>query len=1078
MKSHVLLLACILPATQNIPAGVTWHTASSGQLTHVSDGTQTLTLPKGASGAVDIMPAEPVQLSPETTRIRIWVSGGSGIQTLNFGIQDADGARHTLSAARGSRNAFNDWTRDGKVIRPSQWTLFESDHLLETPEIESRVLPEFLPVLETTRRPRPWTLEKITLNLRGQTEQETLIAFTAPAQILVDGLSAEYNWLMNDRLRWGWDVPPVLFPDDFRGVPGDYMLGLEVRAGYQGPLVFEVFDPITIPENDPAQLYAQRIELPSLPKGRYFIESRLYTRAGVLLDRETQLLTVARGSGQADPLPNPLFLWQTDTDHAVFPEDTESAEIRFHVSARLRERHGPRVPEWRFTVRDWLQRSVPLEVGISEKAEGGQVYILSVHDLQPGTDYMLVAEAIFNDRPREFQQFHFGVKSPAEGDVTSKTVPPGVLNVQELLEGHRPVLVGDWTMHQPEKYQGSPLQQPDRFDLFMKDIREKGFTHSSNELQWGDIEPLPGVFRWEGVDHWLEKAEEMDLPMFLMVAINKSYYRMPLWLAIEPQLDQFGYISEGRLRPGIEFMRPSEFDLEYKDAERTLLTRLFTRDLEHPAFAGVRLRTTDYGDNIRPEPTQRDYGDLAQSAFAGWLRERGREPEPLPTRRQVPGEPRFGEALGPDLSEAWQTFHAFRTDTYLRSVEEILKTIRAIDPIRPIGLYRGPRPGAFEKSLPLLARHGAFFHDEGGPGYLGSTMGSLTRTQGVSYTYESHRYVPPSRRMMDASVFYGGLYGKGMNYLLRYDTRFYNELRLQDMQGALEHLRDSRPAINEWAAGTPVDSGILVLGSRYTMLLSGPYRLGFYSHIAGRELFDELFTQLQYPAAFATDAIPGLDLSPYKVVIVAGDVLPDHVGRKLEAYAANGGHVALYQNAGAYSPEQPDRRNVLADRLSTYPGVHRFAHLDEALCQWMAEAGVTRRIETLNEGFQVYLKRMQEDELLAAVFRPYRTQYGELWFDSQETSDRFFNRMAELGSPVQPRPGGGTLPFTEDIGAPRVRVNGLRPGQRYRLKQIHRQERELGELTADEGGSLVFELDPVNIGFLQLVRITPLAVAE
>jgi hypothetical protein len=579
--------------------------------------------------------------------------------------------------------------------------------------------------------------------------------------------------------------------------------------------------------------------------------------------------------------------------------------------------------------------------------------------------------------------------------------------------------------------------------------------------------------------------------MFLLVAVNQSEYRLPLWLDFEPQLDSEGFISEGRGagRMVVEFLRESVFDANYLAQWKKLLQTILTRYLDDSYFAGLRIRSIDFGDSANPVFLQRDYSESAQAGYKKWLAAKNLPPAPLAVRRYVPGEKSGGRPFGPDLSKDLQLFHEFREDSHVERIESVLQACREVDPVRPIIFYRGPRPGAFERALPILAKYGACFHDEGGPNYMSCAITSMSEVgANLPYTHEGHRYTPPSSRMIDASIFYGGLYSKGWDWVFRWFMGHYKAPAHVGIKAAMEHLHRSLPALHRWAEGRARPSEILVLGSRKSRLLGG-MRLGFYSHMAGLGAFETLFDAAQAQADFVDDYLTWVDLSPYKVVFVEGEIFDESWGAKLENYVKAGGKVVLVNGAGKYCPQRPEERDLLVRRLAGNPSVREIslAHKGEPgsehenaprdgsgspdLENVLTWAGVNRPLRSEGGHFQVFLKNLDGNGLLAAVFRPYEGNYEDIWFENQQDSDAYFEALRKTDrAHIAAKP----KPYKEDFASPTVVVSALKPGGRYRLKQIHRDAKDLGEHVADAAGVLKISLPPLNRGMLALLEIHPL----
>jgi hypothetical protein len=255
----------------------------------------------------------------------------------------------------------------------------------------------------------------------------------------------------------------------------------------------------------------------------------------------------------------------------------------------------------------------------------------------------------------------------------------------------------------------------------------------------------------------------------------------------------------------------------------------------------------------------------------------------------------------------------------------------------------------------------------------------------------------------------------------------------------------------------------LVFGSRADRLLSS-MRTGFYSDIAGLEVFAGLFAYHQLPAHFANEHTDWVDLNRFRCVFAVGDVMAEHGINRLVEFARRGGRVVVVGDAGQFCPEKPGERDLLRKRLAGLANVKLIAAPDQKapspgdafraslafreadLDAVLSAAGVRRRVRSETPGFECVRKHDEAGgRVYVAVFRRYPGEYENIWYDD-ETEKKWGRQPA------------------------RVVVNGLADGN-WKVEKFHRTASERGNITV-RAGDVVFETEPAMVGELQLYRLT------
>jgi hypothetical protein len=343
--SSRLFLLIIALSGSLLPSGplrgqTPWGSVSPPAVTVESGGILGVTTEGGRPETLNIVLQDPEVIPEDATRYRLWAADGVSIKSLKLVIEDASGLEHLLATIPGHAGTSVVRRVDR---RASGWGLYESEALREQPaDVSGRVLPEFRPVVEKAKRPRPWKLKGIRVELKDKAAQKNApMAFSRPEAVRVDGLSARTNWLVHELSRWGWDCAPVIFADDLVDKPGRYRFLLEIREGYGGPVIWRQERTVKFRNRAWSDLFAERLELPDLPKGRFFLETRAFDEAGTLVSQRDVTITSVRGP--AAELPElPGLRWTTETPNHVFAETTREADLRLIVPKSFLEAHGGR----------------------------------------------------------------------------------------------------------------------------------------------------------------------------------------------------------------------------------------------------------------------------------------------------------------------------------------------------------------------------------------------------------------------------------------------------------------------------------------------------------------------------------------------------------------------------------------------------------------------------------------------------------------------------------------------------------------------------------------------------------------
>ncbi len=1039
-----------------------WTATGPGRVEGGTNGAVAIRYDSPKHDSVIVRPPQPVPLPVEAVNVRFWCARMEGDFDLCVLVRDAAGREHAVATLDSRpqfpairRSAMKEW---------SVWRQVESIHLVPPGRIEERVQPEFMKMAQRLDWPRPLALSGIEIRpAKDRRDNEAyddrdtvragrgLLWLAEPDACLADGLHARFNWHLDGRWRWGWDTRPRLFPDDLSRRSGPMRYAIEVRKGYQGPVVWRANGAADLVRTNAPALLASRIELPELPAGRYFVETRAWTRSRELERGETtELFVIAGPGGPIEEIRAPLA-WETGRPHHVLPAGTTNAQLVLRVDPSA---WPARAAPARCSVRvaDWRGRLIH-EAGYA-KADRVTVECAG---LREGTDYTATAEFVDGGRVLDRVALHFGVASRAR----EAGGPPASLPTRdELLMSGRPAAVAELFGSALAGGRGGPAADAELavMDRWLESLPGFGFALGSFMFGWGECEPLPGVFRWAEIERRVALGGRLGVRMFLTPTLWGDPMEWPRWIEFQPSLDQFGHtMAAAGPSGGIE---PAAADPIRRESARHWLAAVAARFRGNPDVIGYRVKPLNlHGDN-RPQAVRPDFAPVTQRAFDAWNAAAGRTPLPMAGLFALPGQ--NPQRTGPDLSEGWRRFMEFRTHAYTGSVGDIVASIRAVDAKRQIHIYRSSTPTACEAAIPLLT-DGAEFHDEGGPFYFQRAMESLCLQAGIPYTNEGHQFTPPSRAMADAGFFYGSTFDRGWSWLYRWNPARPADPRFAALPDVLAFVRDSQPALREWVAAKGDEPEVLVFGSRADGLHDG-MRTGFYADLGGLEEFTSLFAYHQIRAHLANEHTGWVDLRRFKVVFAAGDVMSERGIDRLVEFARKGGKVVRVGNAGRYCAERPAERDILQARLEGLPGVKAIAapgreppppgeayHApgafeDAELESVLAWAGVERRVRAPTPSFECVRKTAKDGAVLVAVFRRFPGEYENIWYDA-EVAKRWGRAPARV-----------TLDVPSD--GP------------WRVERLHRSAVPSYAVPAS-AGRLTFETPPVTVGELQIFRLIP-----
>ncbi|MFA5688042.1 MAG: alpha-amylase family protein [Kiritimatiellales bacterium] len=1016
--------------------------------------------------AVIIRPSRPVPLTEDTSRIRLWFASLQGEFDLILLVTDGKQVEHEVKLE--TSRYFSSWIHPKSVLEKfSCWYQADSGLLAPTAKIEDRVQREYLKTVRSMLWPQPLQLSGLKIvpatstrnalaNAQDVAAGKVRVCLANWDAISFDGLSADTNWFLEERGRWGWNTNPVIFPDDLTMTSGERRYQLELRKGFQGEVIWKKEGTLTVQQDNAANLFRNAVKLPVPPRGRYFLDAKVWLPDGTLEGTRWMHMYVYQSPETETVSVQSSMEWVSGREWNVF-EANEAAELTLACSAS-EVFSLPKSARCDVSIRNWQET----EVFKTNCVPGERISFQGT----PGQAYVITGKLFFGTRLINQTQLMFGFKNQ-ETVSGSYTVPESVPYREELLRGEVQFAAehwGEYLQHYgpicPPSGYGLPMTpaRAAKLDEWLNSLPEHGVEIAGFYFTSGMVEPLPGVFFWEELDRRIELAGSLGLKVILNPsAPNSNPYREPIWSDSMPMLDQYGYTfldTAGKYTwPGSWSMGESYFPF---------LKAMAAHFAENPVVVAYKLEKLAARDRESSETKAElriaDYSLDAQNAYTAWRTNNGLAPEALAKRFSLPGVD--APDTGPDLSPEWQSTMAFRAFSGYEWVKQSMETIREIDPRRMLIVYQ---MATMENVIPLLKQYGGTLLPEGGPNYNELYESSLMTQMGLPYAHEPSTFVPKERAHIDSSYFYSSCFGNEAFWNFRWHQDAYGQQT--DLLPALEFLKKSMPAYQEWYATGRMEPEILVLGSRAEKLLSRPRRIEL-PGLAGFTEFVALYLFHQIPAHYANEFTDWVDLQKFKLVILAGDVVPENVAERITAYAQNGGKVLLSGSAGQYEPGNPSSRNVLSERLIALPNVRRISapavtvpnaywsthgHVKtmfnqtelEPVLEW---AGIQRNITTSAPGFAVLLRTGDDGCLYAAVFR--RLQYGRL-----------------PGATLQETFDGDTVGCT-------VTVHQL-SADRYTVELFHREKRSMGKIKPDSNQSITIAVDTMEQGEFRLFKLTP-----
>ncbi|MFG0249996.1 MAG: alpha-amylase family protein, partial [Phycisphaeraceae bacterium JB051] len=904
--------------------------------------------------------------------------------------------------------------------------------------------------------------ERTAMNERG----EGKLVLTQLSWDTVDSKDANFYSVISDRLRFGRNQPATLFVDDLivAREKGDWdqplRYQLQLFDGYAGKLLWQTDKTLAIDLRDPAALFANRIELPKVPTGRYFIKSIVWDSNQSVRDERTLQWWVAVSDVSNFTAINPsaVGMWWEDAQ-AAKTVDTQSTTLSLHLSQAYRQ-SIPDSARIRITINDYNKQE------LFTKVYKQQDKIDVTFQTQPGKDYFAIAQTRRGPQILDQRIIHIGH--------LGQSAMPDMGKFEKQSRPTRDEFLKNTVQLQPEYrvpttfYDGYyPWYNHDDIDAYKKWlIQAKTFESPTICVKagWSDVEVLPGVYRWENLDKQVMAVKDSGMKIMFAYTPYASSPCVPIWLQVQAQQDHRGDYKD-RFSYRYSCMSPN-----YGPNRETFWHAVAKRYAHLPWVIGYRIYTPAITSGVDPHVRRMGYAPGMQQAYAKWLKARNLPVEPIAPVMNVDGV--HINNMPADFSQSWQNTALFFSDCIIQSDISLAKAIREIDPTGLIQLDRKNEPWAIERIIPELAKMDIALKNEAAPVFRDAMLQSMCVQAGVPYLQELHRHVPTSRSISDATSYFSSYLSETNFWLLRWSTESFENPGNHPVHAnfakphGYQYAVDSLDAWQAYMQGDSYEPQVLVFGSRLSNQIAGERR-GYYHAIDGLLTYQAMVEQHQVPTHFADEHCSWVDLNKFKLILLCGMVHDEKTIEKLVSFAKQGGILALVADAATRLPDGSacDLRKQLAGmpNVVSLEAPHRmqlkraeldwawpFEHDHKQIDQLLKQAKVTRPAKVITDSdpaFQVQLRKTPDGKkIYVAVMRNWHGWYrNNIEFEEQ--------LKAKWG-----------------LGTGKLLINAI-PDGKWQVTQLLRDKRDLGVIDVKQG-PLSIDLQPALGGQVQIFELT------
>lgn len=1023
-----------------------------------------------------IRPNKPIDLPKSTTRLDCWFGLAAGDCDLSFEIADASGKTHQLKVETSRMTSRHVLWNSSRRTEWSIWNQATTNYLRQTiePDLVQRIPKDRIAYVRTGIWPLPWKLTGIQIKpckpgkyARWHAPGSFDLVKQGCGELWIANLRAEDKnafesdtyWLLAGRIRDGKDIKPFLFIDDLTQNKDEVRYQVQVHKGYMGPVVWQTQKTTELPTDDAMELYRQRIELPMLPEGRYFIHTKTWNLDGTL-DRQQILMPLYMVQNtQAKPLDQSIdnFTFQTAQADHVYPKTTRLAVLTLqlpdstqtHLSAQttcyvsIVDRKQQVVVQQNFDPANSIQINVPV---------------------QDGEDYFAMAELRHDKQVYDRTHLHFGVANDLATQ-TTESIPQSVPNRDGFLNQHVGITGESWYGIRDRTYPWFCDYKIDAFEKWAKIISESGGDTISVGDSWGSHEILPGVYQWQEMQDQINIAKKYGLRVIFGYSADGAAMggsEQPYWLNVPLQRDQYGKVARR------QFPRPTYWDASYQSGYAGFYQRMARQFRLNTNVLGYRIHSHLIPSNGYTE-VRYDYSQPAQAEFGKWTKQQGTGGMKMIDPILLHGIPVV--SAGPDLTPQWLQFMQFNSHTITQSIRHLMQAIRSVDDRRMVLVDQKPFAHAIESVIPFL-KDGGVLKNEDSPSFRAAILKSMCVQAGVPYVEELHNHLPTSRAIADVTDFWSSYLSDTIFWLIRGHAGFLRDKlpsNIGSHQQVIEkqmmtYLKQSRPHWQQWIHAKQQQPQLLVFGSRAQGLI-WDRRMGCEYDIAGLATFRALFSSHQLPVHFADEYTDWVDLSRFKLVFVCGKVQTQHAVDRLVDYASKGGKLVIVDKAGRYVVQSSQSDKSLLEQLKNLPNVRVIdkpkqlpskdwmsttVFPQQQIHDLMSWAGVEKTLRVESEGKNGFECQRRDDLenqcIYVAVMRRWNRWYaGNI--ERQDVLEKKFGTEA------------GRVILTD------------MPSKQWKIEQFHREYKDMG-IQSVVNGQITFNFSEVTAGEVLLFKLT------
>lgn len=543
--------------------------------------------------------------------------------------------------------------------------------------------------------------------------------------------------------------------------------------------------------------------------------------------------------------------------------------------------------------------------------QGQYVFNVDMQDQKPGAYRMLVQLLEPNRQVYDIAHRLVSHVLPVEQEI--KPIPDSVPSAKQLLASDKPMFHLDLTYENPMR-----IDQPEV-------AWEKGFKPCLDEaakvskfvefaVDWSLVEPLPGVFDWQGIDRFVDAAYAKGLTVLLR--LNFSSEGVPEWIDGDVMRTPDGYIY-GHTAYLFHGMRVNYFaSPRIKKAVNEFLMAAVARYRSHPGVHGYHYLSEHPGD----APWSGFFGGYSEqtiAAFIAYLQDRFKTVDAMNQschtsftdwQTVYPPKGESGNDAKVDGTLPYRlVWLQFKDHIIQQAKREFVINARKIDPKRLLMLY------ATSEDLPWYVQQGCMTanggtHDAHMSGYLTLAQAGL-QMRNEEITPRAWSQEGPYQ--LDRSLFHASIAGPAHAHCKMFIAAGIPFEKRMNPPYSIGRYIQFQPLWEKLRLTEPVGPKVFSINSREdTFLRANGVGIGV---TAGG------WTMINYFASH-TDIALGIDDNWQEAQVLLADgeriemMMRDQVD-KVVAYVRQGGTLVMGADAGRVCIQEPDKQWVLLNEL-------------------------------------------------------------------------------------------------------------------------------------------------------------------